>query len=309
VPDTAATATAHSAAARNQLRMLQVHVSSLRGKRSVKILKILILKTMKLREHHVLIARTTTLTLTPPLAMRRAPTRGGGAGGGAAVAVLPYARAFTPAVLGALARSTPRAPSCSPGPQIGFVFLGPSSLALSHSPRGPALEPMRGGSKGAANGVKDSTGDLAQRGAVRAPCTRALFASVVVAAALVVAGFPTVAWAAKTAASGAGSAAATAGSLIRPNDDWGLWATLIVCGAAGLRAEKTEVGAKLSSPLVTMFLALFLVNIGVLPSDAPLYAAVNKFLVPLAVPMLLLGADLRRVFRDTGSLLLAFISN
>jgi hypothetical protein len=167
---------------------------------------------------------------------------------------------------------------------------------------------MHGSIKGAANGVKDSTGDLAPRGAVRAPCRRALFASAVVAAALVVAGFPTVAWAAKTAASGAG-AAATAGSLIRPNDDWGLWATLIVCGAAGLRAEKTEVGAKLSSPLVTMFLALFLVNIGVLPSDAPLYAAVNKFLVPLAVPMLLLGADLRRVFRDTGSLLLAFISN
>ena len=224
----------------------------------------------------------------------------------AAFAVLPCAQAFTPAVLGALARFTPRAPSCSPGPQIGFVFLGPSSLALSHSLRGPALEPMHGSIKGAANGVKDSTGDLAPRGAVRAPCRRALFASAVVAAALVVAGFPTVAWAAKTAASGA--AAATAGSLIRPNDDWGLWATLIVCGAAGLRAEKTEVGAKLSSPLVTMFLALFLVNIGVLPSDAPLYAAVNKFLVPLAVPMLLLGADLRRVFRDTGSLL-AFVSN
>ena len=34
--------------------------------------------------------------------------------------------------------------------------------------------------------------------------------------------------------------------------------------------------------------------------EAPLYGAINKFLVPLAVPMLLLGADLRRVFRDTG---------
>ena len=226
----------------------------------------------------------------------------------AAIAVLPCALAFTPVVLGALAPSTPRPPSCSPGPKNGYVFRGPSSLALSHRNRGPALEPMRGGSKGAANGVKDSTVDLAPMCAVRAPCKGALYASVVVAAAIVVAGFPTVAWAAKTAASGAG-AAATAGSLIRPNDDWGLWATLIVCGAAGLRAEKTEVGAKLSSPLVTMFLALFLVNIGVLPSDAPLYAAVNKFLVPLAVPMLLLGADLRRVFRDTGSLLLAFISN
>ena len=235
--------------------------------------------------------------------MRRAPTVLV-----AVFAVLPCARAFTPAVLGALARSMPRPPSCSPGPKNGCDFRGPSSLALSQRTRVPALEPIRGGSKGAANGVKNSMGDLAPRGAVRAPCKGALYASVVVAAALVVAGFPTVAWAAKTAASSASAAAANAGSLIRPNDDWALWATLIVCGAAGLRAEKTDVGAKLSSPLVTMFLALFLVNIGVLPSDAPLYAAVNKFLVPLAVPMLLLGADLRRVFRDTGSVL-AFISN
>jgi len=266
--------------------------------------------------------------------MLRAPTRVVGAGFSllvAACTVLPCARAFTPAVFGALARSTHRAPSCSPGPKNGknfAIYEGYSAIQSSRDAcKESLITPMRGGSKGAANGVKDSTGDLALGavrapckgwapcvprarspllGAVRAPCKGALYAAVGVAAALVVAGFPTVAWAAKTAASGA--AAATAGSLIRPNDDWGLWATLIVCGAAGLRAEKTEVGAKLSSPLVTMFLALFLVNIGVLPSDAPLYAAVNKFLVPLAVPMLLLGADLRRVFRDTGSLL-AFVSN
>ena len=244
--------------------------------------------------------------------MLRAPTRVVGAGFSllvAACTVLPCARAFTPAVFGALARSTHRAPSCSPGPKNGknfAIYEGYSAIQSSRDAcKESLITPMRGGSKGAANGVKDSTGDLAL-GAVRAPCKGALYAAVGVAAALVVAGFPTVAWAAKTAASGA--AAATAGSLIRPNDDWGLWATLIVCGAAGLRAEKTEVGAKVSSPLVTMFLALFLVNIGVLPSNAPLYAAVNKFLVPLAVPMLLLGADLRRVFRDTGSLL-AFVSN
>ena len=105
----------------------------------------------------------------------------------------------------------------------------------------------------------------------------------------------------------AAAAAATAGSLIQSTDSWGLWTTLIVCAAAGLRAEKTQIGAALSSPLVTMFIALVLVNVGVLPTEAPIYGAINRFLVPLAVPMLLLGADLRKVFRDTGSLLLAFI--
>jgi len=120
------------------------------------------------------------------------------------------------------------------------------------------------------------------------------------------AAFPGAALAAKATA-GKVAAAAAAGSLISPADEWGLMTTLIVCAAAGLRAEKTQFGAALSAPLVTMFFALVLVNTGVLPPDAPMYGAVNKFLVPLAVPMLLLGADLRRVFRDTGSLLLAFV--
>jgi uncharacterized membrane protein len=117
---------------------------------------------------------------------------------------------------------------------------------------------------------------------------------------------PAVALAANTAA-GKAAASAAVGSLIKPSDEWGLWTALIVCAAAGLRAEKTKIGAALSSPLVTMFCALLLTNIGVLPPDAALYGAINKFLVPLAVPMLLLGADLRRVIRDTGSLLFAFL--
>jgi uncharacterized membrane protein len=40
--------------------------------------------------------------------------------------------------------------------------------------------------------------------------------------------------------------------------------------------------------------------------SSPIYAAVNAYLVPLAVPMLLFDSDLRRVLRDTGSLLTAF---
>ena len=136
--------------------------------------------------------------------------------------------------------------------------------------------------------------------AIRAsrPRSRLLHAVIVAAAAVLL---PSAALAAgKTAA----AAAATAGSLIQSTDSWGLWTTLIVCAAAGLRAEKTQIGAALSSPLVTMFIALVLVNVGVLPTEAPIYGAINRFLVPLAVPMLLLGADLRKVFRDTGSLLL-----
>lgn len=64
------------------------------------------------------------------------------------------------------------------------------------------------------------------------------------------------------------------------------------CGVAG---EKTKLGGALSSPLITMGFALLACNLGLLPVASPVYDAVNKMLVPLAIPLLLLDADLRKV--------------
>ena len=83
----------------------------------------------------------------------------------------------------------------------------------------------------------------------------------------------------------------------------------LTCGmpCASRRAEKTtKLGAALSGPLVTTLAALALSNLGVLPTASPTYAVVTGFLLPLAVPLLLFGSDLRRVVRDTGRLLGAF---
>ena len=66
------------------------------------------------------------------------------------------------------------------------------------------------------------------------------------------------------------------------------------------------VGKALSAPLATMGLALTVANLGLVPFASPVYTMVNKFLVPLAIPMLLFDSDLKRVLSDTGSLLLCF---
>lgn len=47
-------------------------------------------------------------------------------------------------------------------------------------------------------------------------------------------------------------------------------------------------------------------NLGVIAAEAPAYAIVNGYLLPLAVPLLLFAADLRRVLKSTGRLLIAF---
>lgn len=82
---------------------------------------------------------------------------------------------------------------------------------------------------------------------------------------------------------------------------------LLLLSTFGLTLERrTVVGKALSAPLATMALALLVANLGVIPFESPVYTAVNQFLVPLAIPLLLLDSDLRRVGRETGTLLACF---
>lgn len=70
--------------------------------------------------------------------------------------------------------------------------------------------------------------------------------------------------------------------------------------------RRTVVGKALSAPLATMALALTVANVGVIPFQSSVYSFVNRYLVALAVPLLLFDSDLRRVIKDTGTLLVAF---
>ncbi|KAK9835862.1 hypothetical protein WJX74_009704 [Apatococcus lobatus] len=96
--------------------------------------------------------------------------------------------------------------------------------------------------------------------------------------------------------------------LLPATTPWGIWAFLSLAGAAGFWSERTRVGRELSGPLVSTLVGLAFSNLGVIPASAPaVYGTVNKFLLPLAVPMLLLAADMRKVITHTGQLLAAFI--
>lgn len=95
--------------------------------------------------------------------------------------------------------------------------------------------------------------------------------------------------------------------IIGPKNIWGLWSVLLFAAAAGLWSEKeTTWGKALSAPLVSTLIGLAASNVGLVPSAAAQYNVVYRVLLPFAVPLLLLGADLRRVLRDTGRLLQAF---
>lgn len=95
--------------------------------------------------------------------------------------------------------------------------------------------------------------------------------------------------------------------LISPNDQWGTWTALFATGAFGIWSEKTKVGSALSGALVSTLIGLAASNLGLISSEAKAYSLVLEFLLPLAVPLLLFRADLRRVIKSTGKLLLAFL--
>lgn len=89
---------------------------------------------------------------------------------------------------------------------------------------------------------------------------------------------------------------------------WCTWAILLAAAAGGLAAEsRTRWGAAVSAPLVSMFVTLAACNLGILPAVSPAYRLVHTLVVPLAVPLLLFSADLRRVASATGRLLPAFV--
>ena len=97
-------------------------------------------------------------------------------------------------------------------------------------------------------------------------------------------------------------------SLILPEHHWALWGVLLSAAAFGLWAETTRFGSRLSGAVVTIGTAFILSNIGVLPVEAPAYGIVWSYFVPLAIPLLLFSADIRRILRESGPTLLAFIA-
>lgn len=94
--------------------------------------------------------------------------------------------------------------------------------------------------------------------------------------------------------------------LIGPEQHWIIWAILVIGGAIGVWAEKTRIGSKLSGVVVTILFTFVLSNFSIIPTDAPSYDIVWSYLVPLAIPLLLFKANLRKILKEAGPTLIAF---
>jgi len=96
--------------------------------------------------------------------------------------------------------------------------------------------------------------------------------------------------------------------LITADQAWAIWAILLGAAAFGFMAENSRIGRKVSGAILTMGATFLLSNLGVIPADkVPAYDIVWGYLVPLAIPLLLFRADLRRILREAGPTLIAFL--
>ncbi len=97
------------------------------------------------------------------------------------------------------------------------------------------------------------------------------------------------------------------GTLLESHHHWAIWAVLFAAAAMGLWAEKTKWGARLSGCVVSILATFALSNLGIIPSSAPVYDVVWSYMVPAAIPLLLFKADIRRILREAGPTLGAFL--
>lgn len=95
--------------------------------------------------------------------------------------------------------------------------------------------------------------------------------------------------------------------IIPATDSWTLFALMVAGTASAIWMERRyHWGARLSAPVIALLIAMLLSNSGVMPAEAPAYDFVGDWLVPLAIPLLLLRANIVEIARRTGRLLLAF---
>ena len=94
--------------------------------------------------------------------------------------------------------------------------------------------------------------------------------------------------------------------LIGPDQDFAIWAVLIALAGFGFWCERYPWGRKYSGVMLLITAAIVLANLRIIPTSAPAYDVVWDYLVPIAIPLLLFQADLKRIVRESGPTLVAF---
>lgn len=96
-------------------------------------------------------------------------------------------------------------------------------------------------------------------------------------------------------------------SLIPADSVFGITALLALIGALAIWLEQRGIGHRLSGVVMGILGGMLCSNMGILPFASPVYDFIWSQALPFGLVLLLLHADLRRIFRETRRLMLAFL--
>ena len=98
-------------------------------------------------------------------------------------------------------------------------------------------------------------------------------------------------------------------SLIAADDMWGLLVVMTVGVFFSIWLEQKYTWAsKVSGAIIALIIAMVLANLGVIPTSCVLYDdIVWGVIVPLGIPMLLLQCNMKKIWAETGRMLVIFL--
>lgn len=97
-------------------------------------------------------------------------------------------------------------------------------------------------------------------------------------------------------------------SFISPDNTWVLWAFLTGWAAFSIYLEQKYAWAsKISGAIIALIGAMVLSNLKVIPTQAPAYDQVWGYVVPLGITLLLFQCDIKKIWKESGRLLIIFL--
>ncbi|MEM9530966.1 MAG: DUF819 family protein [Pseudomonadota bacterium] len=95
--------------------------------------------------------------------------------------------------------------------------------------------------------------------------------------------------------------------LITAENTFALGALLFGLAWLGFYIDERPLGKKTSGVVWVLVLSMVLSNVGAIPLESPVYGFAFGTLVPMAIPLLLLRADLRLIFKQSGRVMITFL--
>lgn len=97
-------------------------------------------------------------------------------------------------------------------------------------------------------------------------------------------------------------------TLIKADDMITLWGIIVVWAAVSIYLEQRfSWASKISGAIIALVGAIILSNTGVIPTESPVYDAVWTFIIPLAIPLLLFHVNFKKIWQESGRMLLIFL--